>query len=45
MLTESGFPVELLDERYTTPRAAESDPDAAAACGILQVYLDRGRKE
>jgi len=33
--------VVLLDERYTTSRSSLYDGDAAAACDLLQVFLDR----
>ena len=33
--------VELLDERYTTPRDVHTDPDASAACTLLLTYLHR----
>jgi len=29
----------FIDERHTTPREKYKDPDAAAACEILSVYL------
>lgn len=32
--------VHFLDERYTTPRHGGRDPDGAAACAILQTYMD-----
>lgn len=37
------IPLFYLDERYSTPsgKGRVSDPDAAAACGILQMYIDR----
>lgn len=31
----------LLDERYTTPKSSDLDPDAAAACEILAVKLSQ----
>ena len=33
--------VSMLDERYTTPRIRESDPDSAAACALLGVFMRR----
>jgi putative Holliday junction resolvase len=43
-LIELGLKVELIDERYTSPRkggsdSQKTDPDAAAACAILAVKL------
>lgn len=43
LLETTGLKIELLDERYTTSREKLKDPDSAAACHILQVYLDRLR--
>jgi putative holliday junction resolvase len=41
-LTKKGLKTHLLDERYSTPRAGQhGDPDSAAACQILQVFLER----
>lgn len=40
-LIEGGFDVIPLDERYTTPRHKEGDSDAAAACALLNLYLDQ----
>ena len=31
----------FIDERYTTPRGPHKDPDAAAACEILTVFLSK----
>ena len=42
---EALAPVTFLDERYSTPRENDSDPDAAAACGILTTFIDRRGKE
>lgn len=36
---QSGLPVTLLDERYTTAKGGESDPDARAACDLASVAL------
>ncbi len=36
-----GVKVSMLDERYTTPRVRESDPDSAAACALLGVFMRR----
>jgi len=33
--------VVFLDERYTTPRDAHTDPDACAACTLLLTHLSR----
>ena len=33
--------VVFLDERYTTPRGAHTDPDACAACTLLLTHLSR----
>lgn len=38
-----GIPFVLLDERYTTQDVKEIDGDAASACTILSVQLDRIR--
>lgn len=35
--------VHFLDERYTTPRHDSRDPDGAAACSLLQAYMDLQR--
>ena len=40
-LRAAGFRVHLLDERFTTPRNASGDGDAAAACAILLTFLAR----
>src|SRR3989339_297232 len=42
-LTQAGLRIEVLDERYTTPRSGKiaSDPDSAAACALLGVFLQR----
>ena len=40
-LSERGISCSLLDERYSTPRNTEIDPDSAAACAILSTFLDR----
>lgn len=37
----SGTNHHFIDERYTTPRFGKNDPDAAAACALLGVYLDK----
>ncbi len=41
MLKAHKIPYSLIDERHTTPRIQESDPNAAAACQILQTILER----
>lgn len=41
LVLEPTVSIVFIDERYTTPRDSESDPDSAAACQILQIYLDR----
>lgn len=40
-LEEAEVPVEYLDERYTSQKGGESDDDARAACGLLQLFLER----
>ncbi|MDD5025763.1 MAG: RuvX/YqgF family protein [Candidatus Peribacteraceae bacterium] len=42
-LQKAGLCVEVLDERYTTPRSGDiaPDPDSAAACALLGVFLQR----
>jgi len=35
MITERGYPVELRDERYSTPRKPPSDAHSAAALALL----------
>ena len=41
-LRNNGFDVETIDERYSTPKQSKGiDPDAAAACGILEMYVAR----
>jgi len=37
----SHISVIFIDERHTTPREKYKDPDAAAACEILSVYLHK----
>ena len=39
-LSKRDIPLSFIDERYTTPRTAEIDGDSAAACQILQTFLD-----
>jgi len=40
-----GIAVEFIDERYTTAKGPGGpDPDAQAACAILEVVLDRSQK-
>lgn len=39
-LTKLGIPYSFIDERYSTQRTPDIDPDAAAACSILAVKLD-----
>lgn len=41
LLARLSVQVSLLDERYSTVRDSSNDPDAAAACAILTVFLDR----
>ena len=41
-LEAKGYPVRLIDERYSTPRNAPSDPDASAAVFLLQSAVERG---
>lgn len=36
-----GPKIEVLDERFTTPQGGFTDPDSAAASGLLAVYLER----
>jgi putative Holliday junction resolvase len=43
-LTEKGFEIVFLDERFTTIESREIDPDAAAASKILAIYLDQFAK-
>lgn len=43
LLREKDIPFQFLDERYTTPSNPDIDPNAAAACDILQVYLRQGQ--
>lgn len=38
---EAGMQCSLLDERYTTPKNAKFDRNAASACQILQVKLSK----
>lgn len=40
-LEEAEVPVEYLDERYTTQKSGENDGDARAACGLLQLFIER----
>ena len=40
-LEKLGFEVLFIDERYTTPRNVQYDGDAASACQILSMYLER----
>ncbi|HVW67129.1 MAG TPA: Holliday junction resolvase RuvX [Candidatus Peribacteraceae bacterium] len=37
-LEQLGFPIDFLDERYTTVDSKEYDGDARAACQLLQTY-------
>jgi len=43
LLSEEGISCSLLDERYTTSKSREIDKDAASACEILTVWLNRNR--
>ncbi len=41
---KTGISIEYIDERYTTKnmlKAPKTDPDARAACSLLQVKMDR----
>ena len=40
-LSQAKIPCSFIDERYTTPKSAQFDPDSAAACAILSIILDR----
>lgn len=40
-LENAGIPCSMLDERYTTPNAGDIDKDAASACEILTIWLQR----
>lgn len=42
ILTDCGYAVSLLDERYSTPRGKAADPDALAALNLLQTAIQRG---
>jgi putative Holliday junction resolvase len=33
-----------IDERYSTPREPGAEPDAEAACALLQTFLDRQKR-
>ncbi len=41
MLEKSGIPLSFEDERYTTPRLEQSDGNAAAACSLLEIHLQK----
>lgn len=41
-LAGNGIPVIFADERYTTPRHAQGDGNAEAACTLLQTGLESG---
>lgn len=36
-----GTPCSLIDERYTTPKSTKSDGNAAAACSLLNMALEK----
>ena len=36
-----GTPCSLMDERYTTPKSTKSDGNAAAACSLLNMALEK----
>lgn len=40
-LEKLGFQVIFIDERYTTTRNAQYDGDAASACQILSMFIER----
>ncbi|OGJ59545.1 hypothetical protein A2881_03060 [Candidatus Peribacteria bacterium RIFCSPHIGHO2_01_FULL_55_13] len=40
-LAQKGMKVSYIDERYTTARNSQYDGNAAAACSILTIYLER----
>ncbi len=40
-LEKLGFEVIFIDERYTTQRKAQYDGDAASACQILSMFIER----
>lgn len=40
-LVQLNLPVAYLDERYTTHKSTEYDGDAAAACDLLSIALNR----
>ena len=42
-LSDAGIVTSLVDERYTSKKNASFDKDAAAACSILSVKLERKR--
>lgn len=42
-LAKKGVKVSYIDERYTTVRKSQYDGNAAAACDILSLYIDRER--
>lgn len=44
-LDAAGFPVEYLDERYTTSADTSINNDANAACELLTVFLQRHQKK
>ena len=41
LLEKEAIPFRLIDERYTTPNSRQFDGDAAAACTLLQMALER----
>ena len=43
-LEEQGITAHLLDERYTTNKTKDIDRDAAAACEILAVWVEKNKE-
>ena len=42
-LKNDGFEIEMIDERYTTPKTSDSAPNAHSAVKILNIYLERAK--
>jgi|TARA_Y100000310_G_C20702889_1_gene831627 putative Holliday junction resolvase len=40
ILKNDGFEVNMIDERYTTPKIRDCDPNAHSAVKILNIYLE-----
>ncbi|MDP7247158.1 MAG: Holliday junction resolvase RuvX [Candidatus Peribacteraceae bacterium] len=40
ILKNDGFEVNMIDERYTTPKTRDCDPNAHSAVKILNIYLE-----